>query len=354
MKYNLLILFSSIIFSFIIVEILLRIFNPTLSYQKHSYIFDSELGWIHKPNSSFSNVTPDFNVSSSINSLSLRDSEFLNNKKNILVLGDSMVEARQVNDSEVFTELLEDNFKEYEFLNAGVSGYGTTQQLLLYKRLSKEIKFEFVVLLYSKLNDWLDTSYEYQKYMNLENINKRPFYDKNLEAIFPPINFDQNNSLKMFLKNFRSVNLIYNFFDNINLNLKNKKIEKITKVKKTKIYDYQDDYFLKSWNQNREIIKILNNTILNNGTNLIVFGVPLEPIDLSDNFVSFDSFDEDLYIDSNNFNYSYHSLNDCFRSFLVDKNLKKLHFENDGHWNVLGHLAANKCISSFLEKEYLM
>ena len=34
--------------------------------------------------------------------------------------------------------------------------------IIIIQKIIKEIKFEFVILLYSKLNDWLDTSYEYQ------------------------------------------------------------------------------------------------------------------------------------------------------------------------------------------------
>lgn len=354
MKHNILIVIFSFVFALTVVEILLRVYNPNSSHQNHSYLFDNKLGWIHKPNSTFRNFTSDFNALSTINSLSLRDSKFLNNKKNILVLGDSMVEARQVNDDEVFTELLENTYKDFEFLNAGVSGYGTIQQLLLFERLVKEIKFEYVFLFYSKLNDWLDTSYEYQNYLNISNITSRPFYDKDLKLIKNPINNQNNSALKNFLKNFRFINIIYNALSSIKLSIKNTKIEQNLKNKKSKIFNSDDVLFIESWNQNRKILKKLNNVIQDNGIKLIVFGVPIEPIDLTENFDNFDYFDVDLNNDSVDFNYKYHSLNSCFRNFLIIKKIQNLHFDNDGHWNVIGHIAAHDCIVNFLEKENLM
>ena len=265
-----------------------------------------------------------------------------------------MVEARQVNDQEIFTELLEEKFKNYEFLNAGVSGYGTIQQLLLYDRLSKEIDFDYIILMYTKLNDWLDISKEYQIFLENDNIASRPFFKEDLFTIEYPKNFIQQSKFKELAKKIKIVNLFYNSYKNIKTMLKNNRIEKKIINKDFKIFNNKDELFIKSWKKNIEIIRKLNNLIIQNGSRLIVFGIPIEPIDLNNNNNADDEFDVDLYSNSKDYNYHYHSLNKCFKNFLINNKIVNLHFKNDAHWSSIGHIAASDCIYDYLNTKKLL
>jgi len=78
----------------------------------------------------------------------------------ILVLGDSYVEGIQVSIEELFTRQLENLLNgsnngtvKYEVINMGVSGYGTTQELLLLKDKGFIFSPDLVILCFNLGND---------------------------------------------------------------------------------------------------------------------------------------------------------------------------------------------------------
>ncbi len=101
----------------------------------------------------------------SINSLGFRGPEISIEKppnvRRVAVLGDSFVEALQVNDDETLCRLLEKKLNSdlapedrmYEVLNCGVSGYGTAQQLLLLHHYVLPLKPDVVLLAIYPEND---------------------------------------------------------------------------------------------------------------------------------------------------------------------------------------------------------
>ena len=105
----------------------------------------------------------------SINSKGLRDKERTYDKQEkvhrILVLGDSMVFAHQVEKERRFTEILEselnrvNNKNHYEVINAGVSGYGTVNELLFFLHEGFKYQPDTVVLSFCITNDVMDNSH---------------------------------------------------------------------------------------------------------------------------------------------------------------------------------------------------
>lgn len=131
---------------------------------------DDELGWKFMPGMQGWVTKPDDGVETwiTINSDGLRDTEYSlvpdQDTKRILVLGDSFSAALEVELAETFHELLElmlNRFSEasrYEVINAGVSGYGTAQELLTYRRLVERYHPDVVLLAFVD-NDVVDNSY---------------------------------------------------------------------------------------------------------------------------------------------------------------------------------------------------
>src|SRR5690606_14955859 len=107
--------------------------------------------------------TSEFEVSTTFNSWGLRDREYDRVKPpstfRILVLGDSISEALQVQDEEVYTEILEADLNNstsetrYEVINAAMSGFGTGDELQMLKYLGLDLAPDAVLLQMSLIND---------------------------------------------------------------------------------------------------------------------------------------------------------------------------------------------------------
>jgi hypothetical protein len=119
---------------------------------------DPTLGWRFISNGKWKIVYPGGirNVVE-INSLGFRDrAPRPDQKRKLLVIGDSFVSNISVKDNEVFTELMEDQLKNYDVLNFGVVGYGQVQEYLLLQKWIKEIKPDVVLLVVYFGNDFID------------------------------------------------------------------------------------------------------------------------------------------------------------------------------------------------------
>ena len=176
LKFIITCVFLGVLISVAMVEICLMLigFNKPIFHK-----IDRELGIAHRPNvSGWQNAEGESFVS--INRHGFHDRN-RNIKKSsgvvrVAVLGDSYAEAMQVdgdqNFSSVSERLLNDssNFN-FEVLNFGVSGYGTTQELLLLKQKVIHYSPDIVVLAFLTGNDIRNNSKE------LEG-SPRPFFIK--------------------------------------------------------------------------------------------------------------------------------------------------------------------------------
>ena len=103
------------------------------------YEYDRYLGWKNKPLAEGSLTMPASTTMVKINSKGLRDKEYSYEKPagttRILVLGDSFTWGYGVETDDIFTEQLETMFDgSVDVINAGVTGYGTDQELLFLER----------------------------------------------------------------------------------------------------------------------------------------------------------------------------------------------------------------------------
>ena len=124
--------------------------NPSLSktglekFFKHGY--DSELGWIRKPNTFHEEIGKHGKTLWNINERGSRKNSFdkLNNIK-ISCYGDSFTFGRQVNDDETWVHNLA-KLSKTNVLNFGVGNYGIDQALLRLKREFTKNPTEFVII----------------------------------------------------------------------------------------------------------------------------------------------------------------------------------------------------------------
>ena len=83
----------------------------------------------------------------------------------IAVLGDSFMEALQINDGETTADqletILQDNWQKTEVLNFGFSGTGAAQQLIRYRYTVKNFSPDLVLLFFLPGNDFIDSHMEY-------------------------------------------------------------------------------------------------------------------------------------------------------------------------------------------------
>lgn len=120
------------------------------------YNYDAELGWYPVPNSNLS-FTGTRTINVRHNSLGLRDIEpDTAPKPTIAFVGDSFVWGYDAEQNERFTELLRARMPTHRIVNAGVTAYGTDQELLLLRRLWRRIKPDVLVLVICVDNDRKD------------------------------------------------------------------------------------------------------------------------------------------------------------------------------------------------------
>jgi lysophospholipase L1-like esterase len=156
---NLSLVIISTLFALFLIELVLRLigFSPLYVSPERDrfWKYDPLLGWAHQPGQEGIFETKQFRTFVRINENGLRDREHTYERQNeiqrILVLGDSFAWGYGVEESERFSQRLEEML-DVEVINAGVSGYSTDQELLWYR--TEGIKYETdIVLLVVAGND---------------------------------------------------------------------------------------------------------------------------------------------------------------------------------------------------------
>ncbi len=160
--------------------------EPNHEITGHRYLYDETLGWRNIPG--WKAAT--FKRTLTINSLGLRDREYPHAKPEgvfrILVLGDSFTWGYGISDDEIFTELLESDLNRaghrVEVLNAGVSGWGTDQELLFLEKEGFNYEPDLVILAFYLYNDPENIAFSRQY-----GLNKPLFTDTNLTLANVPV-----------------------------------------------------------------------------------------------------------------------------------------------------------------------
>ena len=156
MKKRLFALAIGCMLALVLGEVVLHLYPSSLNNwnSKVRYTPEPDLGYKLEPNGEFHFRQPCFdNKDIHTNSLGFRDSEWDSTKgPKIALLGDSFLEALQVGDNQHTGAVLE-RMMGTQVLSAGISGFGTAGELLIFKKYLKKYKPELVVVLFYPKND---------------------------------------------------------------------------------------------------------------------------------------------------------------------------------------------------------
>ncbi len=127
--------------------------------------YHGRLGWALTPGWQGTHRHHDFNVSYSIGNDSFRAQVGELNKpvsvRRIGIVGDSFSFGLGVNDSETFTEMLNQQSADIAVKNMSVPGYSTDQQLLLLESRRGLLNFDDIIVVVYLANDLLDNMLDY-------------------------------------------------------------------------------------------------------------------------------------------------------------------------------------------------
>tara|TARA_Y100000310_G_scaffold153134_1_gene152571 strand:+ start:914 stop:1804 length:891 start_codon:yes stop_codon:yes gene_type:complete len=127
--------------------------NPIDSDVKNMIIADPVLGWRHPPNSLFRHHSKEFDVLTTFDNRGWRvDGGRTESERTILFLGDSLVEAMQVQDDRTSSAVLA-KLTNHNVINLGMSNFGIGQQVLTYLSERQHYpKADYVVVVISALH----------------------------------------------------------------------------------------------------------------------------------------------------------------------------------------------------------
>ncbi len=173
----------------LLLEGALRLFGPFLpgNYDTGAYLVrNAELGHFHVPNFDGWIKAREFTTRVTISPLGLRDARTSYAKPagtfRILFLGDSMVEAVQVNARDGVAERLEvllnqDAARPTEVINAGVAAYGTGQEWMLLDKEGVKYQPDLLVLLFFVGNDVTNNNYRLELWDENLKLALKPYFD---------------------------------------------------------------------------------------------------------------------------------------------------------------------------------
>jgi lysophospholipase L1-like esterase len=195
---NILLLFSSILISILIGEILLRIISPN-----QSFIWPPDLKQYFLPDSAVFAGIKDTSFFK-INSIGFRGNEKKDsNLIHIVTIGGSTTECLYLDQSETWPALLEkflnESFNEkFQIFNGGRSGLNSNHHLLQIQKLLKEDNWIDVIIVLEGIND---LQYALSLGKNYQKENSQSIYDKSF--LVSPVNnklpFYKRSYLYMYL-----------------------------------------------------------------------------------------------------------------------------------------------------------
>ena len=177
------------------------------------YTPNAYYGWGEPPGYKFVWSTESQDQQITINSLGLRDFEYPYRKPDdtfrILVLGDSFAEALQVPLDHSFSKVLEHELndgkhgtRKVEVINAGVSGYGTDNELLFFTHEGYKYQPDLVLIAFYLGNDVRNNWYPLEE--RDAGGQRKPYYDMGPEGLvlkhFPFVEHESwTTRVKVFL-----------------------------------------------------------------------------------------------------------------------------------------------------------
>jgi len=379
-KYKIKEIIKNILVSFIIfllflaiVEVILRtthLFNARISWSEP----DPILGWRFTPGCKYwFNEENNHPITGIINSFGWRDKEWSIQKPantyRIAVLGDSFVEAFQVETERTFLALTENQLNKnqdfkVELMNFGRSGYTQTEELLVLKNCVAQFSLDMVVLFFLPSNDIQDVHRETAIHMI------RPFYnisesgDLVLDTSFVESReFKIKCSINWFKQNSALISFLCERY-NLYKQKKRVRAKSMKNVKGEKTQKKLNGYlslctnnpgvkYLKNYKLNKILIEAMSEFCKKKGILFILVTINNktyipqieEKYRLIDSTFNANFFEDDLRNFAKSINIEYLVLQKIFKQSFSQSG-KYLHW---GHWNYKGHKLVANILSDKLE-----
>jgi len=315
----------------VMAEVISRFFfpqwAPVTSERAKFWQFDSTLGWSQIPNKQAIFNHPDFSTQVAINSLGLRDREYSverNQKKRMLVLGDSYGWGFGVNADEIFTEILEARHPDWEIINASVSGYGTVQEYLYLQQRGILLKPDLVLVLFND-NDFQDSVGITEYWYNKPIVSKIDDHYEITGLPVPPQTWRQRMDVYL-LGNFYIARGLY-----FSLQLPVSLLEQL-------VSSPQPVLEVDSLDATGYVLGKMIALDQSNKMQTVVVQTPLSDV-------------KHAAVETQCLKYAIPCLH-LKEAFKANKNTK-WHFEHDRHWNQTGHRMAADAIDAFLAQQGL-
>lgn len=354
----------SVVVFFVILEGYLAVFDPQI--QVNFLQQDEILGWENKPNFEGIRETREFKTHIKINSKGLRDENYDYKKpdgtKRIVVLGDSFTVGPQVEENELFTEVLEnDLLKNVQVINTGVLGYGSYQELIFLKNEGVKYNPDLIVVAFYIENDILD---------NMGGNNRPTFvFDNNRERALTnattnvPVPRKENVTLFLVFKKHIKKHIKKHFHSYTFISMKIRRMDPnlFNVFKKIGIVDKRTtplgEQALKrslelnstGWNLTKAILNEIILVAEANNSKTMILIIPSRG-QVNKNWDS--EINGALVEFCKEENISVLDLLPEFREHA--KNGEQLYFKIDGHWNAKGHKLAAELLNNKLIEEHLI
>lgn len=377
---NLLLFFGSLLFVFIILEILLRVLG--ISYPSF-YQYDKDLGSSLRP-SAQGLWTKEGRAYIKISSHGLRDREHSYKKQKntfrIAVIGDSYAEAFQISMEKTFWHILEQklqkcrslNGKKVEVINFGISGYGTGRELIQLRKRVWKYNPDLVILAFLTGNDIRNNLRELEQDDSLPYVlyKKRQFViDNSFRKIANENGRGRFSKIKNLLTDYSNVFQLLNEA-RIRIKQKNKIDKQINQSEGTSFGENGLDNLIykeprqkawkRAWFITERLLLQIKKEVKERGADLLVVsltnGIQVHPRDKEQkNFIRKIGVKNLLYPDLRVKEFAERngieilSLVKPFEAYAKKHNIYLHGFENlgigGGHWNENGHKLAGKMIS---------
>jgi len=355
-----------------IIEIGLRFINITGRNQEEKLIPITPNELTYKdyiPNSTFvrkPNSNDEFKeVANHINSIGIRGPE-IKNKKGIRVLniGDSYVQAEELEFDKTFGERLNNEFKDsIEFISHGISSWSPTPMFSWIIHNGIDLQPDEINL-FLCINDFFRQDISYT---SDANYRKAAVYENGL-----PIKYrvNINNSYINILASLELVRLPVLVYKNLRANYKitNFTHDKTPIVQELKLLEKTDslwtEQFKNEIDNTLEVIIKMYEFLDSKNINLNVYMIPLGFCWENENIggkltygmkekeiTTQEGFDNYLFeILNNKFNINTHLLYQDINNYKLRNPSEKLYFNFDGHWNNNGHRVVSQIISNNIKK----
>jgi lysophospholipase L1-like esterase len=376
-------LFIGVLLAFVVIEIGLRVIPNRWQGGTRTFVLDPEIGLLPTPSQPFTKSSDEFYIKKVyVNSFGFRDREREVKKTTfrVALLGDSFVEGIQVEDEEVTNRLLERTFPAIEFLNFGVSGFGTCHEYLTYLNKVRVLKPDLVLLFFC-YNDVVNNSFTLETFARERGLAFNRTYafkseDGGLKFV-PPQAPSSSRPLLWKLGNYSvCLRLIQEFEQKFNLyrQLETGLNPKNAQWAHRQIYfgayqEPKDENWKEAWEITEKLILKLREAVEKDGAKLVLVAVADKcsadpnPSGLLNEYAGITSPDYNPdYVATRLETFSkvngikFLSLSPHFRKYRDEHQVPSPYFffRNDQHWNPLGHRVAAEAVANYLVQEGLI